>query len=487
MKYVLGIDFGGGASKATLLDETGKIAATSTKEYPTVCVGSDGREQDPGDWLSATVFNIENVLKTSGVSGLDVEAVSFDAATHTAVLMDENFRVLRRSVYWTDTRCVREKEFLKNRYGSDIFEKFKHEIDTVWTLPELLWVKNNEPEIWQKVKKITFAKDFVRHYFTGDHVTDYIEAQGSLFFDFDRHEWSAEYLELLGIEKSYLPRVVSPDTVVSAILPDVAARLGLNPETKIVCGSTDTALEVFAAGAVKKGQTTIKLATAGRICVVSDHLTPDLNMINYSHLVKGLYYPGTATKSCAASLRWFRDTFGGEYRALDEAAEKIAVGADGLLFHPYLSGELTPCADPLLRGSFLGISGAHTKAHFVRAVLEGVALSMRDCKEYLESKGVTLHSAFLLGGGAKSRLWAQILSDCLGIELILTEQNDSSFGSAMLAGIAAGFFRDEQDALSRCSHITGRITPRRENRAAYDRLFEKYKRIQKMLTTVYHA
>lgn len=291
----------------------------------------------------------------------------------------------------------------------------------------------------------------------------------------------------MGIEKSYLPRVVSPDTVVSAILPDVAARLGLNPETKIVCGSTDTALEVFAAGAVKKGQTTIKLATAGRICVVSDHLTPDPNMINYSHLVKGLYYPGTATKSCVASLRWFRDTFGGEYRALDEAAEKIAVGADGLLFHPYLSGELTPCADPLLRGSFLGISGAHTKAHFVRAVLEGVALSMRDCKEYLENKGVTLHSAFLLGGGAKSRLWAQILSDCLGIELILTEQNDSSFGSAMLAGIAAGFFRDEQDALSRCSHITGRITPRRENRAAYDRLFEKYKRIQKMLTTVYHA
>lgn len=485
MKYVLGIDFGGGASKATLMDKNGKIAAVSSKEYATLCVGGDGREQNPYDWYDATVYNIKNVILSSGVSGNDIECISFDAATHTAVLLDEDFRPVRNSVYWTDTRSVKEKEYLSENFGDDIFRRFKHEADTVWTLPALLRIKNEEPLVWKKVRKITFAKDFVRHFFTGDFVTDYTEAEGSMFFDFDKMEWSEKYLNLLGIDESYLPRVVTPKTVVSAILPETAKKLGINAEAKIICGTTDTAAEVFAAGAIKKGDATVKLATAGRICVVSDKIVADKNLINYSHVINGLYYPGTATKSCAASLRWFRDSFGGDYKEFDEEAGKIPAGAEGLIFHPYLSGELTPYGNPLLKGSFVGISGAHGKVHFIRAVLEGVAFSMLDCKKYLESKGIFITSAFLIGGGAKSALWSQILADALNVELTLTENNDSSFGSAMLAGIAAGFFKDEKDALEKCSEISGKVYPNEENHKVYAELFKKYKKIEKALESVY--
>ncbi len=485
MKYVLGIDFGGGASKATLLSSEGKIVATSGTEYKTISIGNDGREQDPNDWVTATFNNIKNVLLKSKIDGNDIECVCFDAATHTAVLMDENFNVVRNSVYWTDTRSKTEKVFLEQEYGEDIFEKFKHKVDTIWTLPELLWIKNSEPDVYFKIKKICFAKDYVRHVFTGDFVTDYIEAEGSMLFDFDKRIWDKKYLDLLGIDENYLPKIVTPKTVVGTVREDLANQLGINKNAKVICGSTDTAMEVFAAGGIKKGQTTIKLATAGRICVVSENIAKDTNIINYSHIIEGLNYPGTATKSCASSLRYFRDTFGGDYKEMDEMAEKIDIGSNGLMFHPYLNGELTPYANPDLRASFVGISSTHTKAHFIRAVLEGVALSMLDCKKYLENKGIKMQSAFVIGGGAKSTLWSKILCDALNIELIKTQDNDSSFGSAMLAGIVSGFFEDEKDAIKKCSVITERIKPDIENNKKYETLFNKYKKIEQVLEGIY--
>lgn len=213
MKYVLGVDFGGGASKATLLSLRGEIVFTATKEYATDSLENGGREQNPEDWLKAALYNVNEILKKSGVNAADVECLCFDAATHTAVLLDENFNVVRPSVYWTDTRCVKEKAFLKKEYGDEIFSKFKHEVDTVWTLPELLWVKNNEPETFSKVKRIVFAKDYVRRFFTDDFVTDYIEAEGSMFFDYDKRAWDKKFLNLLELSEENLPRVVSPSDV----------------------------------------------------------------------------------------------------------------------------------------------------------------------------------------------------------------------------------------------------------------------------------
>lgn len=485
--YVLGVDFGGGASKATLLEETGKVVATATSEYKTITVGENGREQNPEDWYNATKENIRAVIKKSKINGKEIAALCFDAATHTAVLTDENGKPVMNSVYWTDTRSVKEKKYLEENYGKEIFRKFKHNADTIWTLPQLMWVKENKPEEWKRVKRITFAKDYVRGKFTGDFVTDYIEAEGSMLFDYDTMRWDEKFLGLVGITEENLPKIVTPLTVTGKVKKEIAEEFGFDENVKVVCGATDTATEVFAAGAIKKGQTTLKLATAGRICVVNDKLAPDKNVINYSHVIKGLYYPGTATKSCAASLRWFRDAFGGDYAEYDEEAKKIPVGSDGLIFHPYLSGELTPYANPMLKGSFTGITGAHTKGHFARAVMEGVALSMKDCKDYLDGLGVKIESAFIIGGGAKSDVWSEMIADALQIKLVKTENNDSSFGSAMLAGIAAGFFKDPEEAIEKCSVVTGEILPDKERGEEYAKLFIRYKKIQKALEEIYNA
>ena len=320
MKYVLGIDFGGGASKATLLSSNGEIAAVNTVEYPTFYPKSGFAEQNPWDWYSATCRTIGEILAKSGVAPQDVAALSLDAATHTAVLMDENFQVLRPAIYWTDSRSTKEVAFLKKNFLETIEREVLHKPDTIWTLPQLMWVQENEPEVWTKTRRIMFAKDFVRHQLTGDFVTDVIEAQGSMFFDYTRMNWSETLCGLLGIttDSELLPKLVQPTDVVGGLTAKAAAETGLPEGTPVLCGTTDTVMEVFASGAVSKGQMTIKLATAGRICVVTDRAFPSQYLINYSHVVPGLWYPGTATKSCAASFRWFRDTFGGEYQQLAE-------------------------------------------------------------------------------------------------------------------------------------------------------------------------
>ncbi len=483
--YVLGVDFGGGSSKATLLNQQGKVVATATAEYPTFYGEGGKAEQNPLDWYAAACQNIKTVLQ--GVNPADVLCLCFDAATHTAVLMDENGAPVCNSVYWTDTRSVKEKEFLAKNYGEKLFSLCKHNVDTIWSLPEIMFIKNNFPATYQKVKKVTFAKDFVRGMFTGDFVTDYIEAQGSMLCDFDKHEWDDELLSLVGLTKQNMPKIVNPLDFVGTVGKRAAEDTGLTANTKVICGATDTAMEVFAAGGVSKGDVTIKLATAGRICVVFDGYSPDKNIINYSHLKQNMYYPGSATKSCAASLRWFRDTFGGSFEEFSQMAQDIAIGSDGLIFHPYLTGELTPHANPALSGSFIGVKAGHTKAHFARAVMEGVALSLLDCKTYLFSHGVTMgERAFIIGGGAKSKVWRQIVADCLNMTLVCTENNDSSFGSAMCAGVYAGFFADYDNAVRTCNVQTGITEPNAENNQKYAKIYQKYVKISKFLTELSH-
>jgi xylulokinase len=479
--YVLGVDFGGGASKVTLLDNKGNVVNSATAEYPTF-YGENGKaEQNPLDWYDAACQNIRTVL--NGVDASLVKCVCFDAATHTAVLMDKNFDPVCHSVYWTDTRSVNEKRFLQDNFGQEIFDKCKHNVDTIWSLPEILFIKNNYPELYKKVKYITFAKDFVRGKFTGDFVTDYIEAEGSMLFDFDKKEYDDHLLSLIGMTKDNMPKIVNPLDKVGVVSQKASLDTGLKAGTPVICGATDTAMEVFAAGGVRQGEMTLKLATAGRICVVADKYYPDKNIINYSHLKDGFYYPGSATKSCASSLRWFRDTFDGTFEDFTNLAKTVPVGGDGLIFHPYLTGELTPHANPMLRGSFIGVSASHTKAHFVRAVMEGVALSLLDCKTYLEEHGVDIGNfAYVIGGGAKSDVWRQIVADALSLTLIQTKNNDSSFGSAMCAGIYAGFFKDLEDASKTCQVVVGKTEPIKENTKKYQKIFAKYKKISKFLT-----
>lgn len=488
MKYLLGIDFGGGASKATLLCEDGTICATASCEYKTLYPQFGYAEQNPNDWVDATCQNIKSVLSKSGVTPKDICALSLDAATHTAVIMDEDFNVIRPAIYWTDTRSINEVNFLKEKYNEIIEKQVLHKPDTIWTLPELMWIKNNEPQNWSRVRKILFAKDYVRHFFTGDYVTDYIEAEGSMMFDINKMEWSRELCGILGIDTDIMPKIVKPTDIVGKVTKEASLITGLCEGTPVLCGTTDTVMEVFASGAVKKGQMTLKLATAGRICVVTDRAYPDVNLINYSHIADGLFYPGTATKSCAASYRWFRDTFGEDYFELDKKAESVPIGSDGLIFHPYLNGELTPYANPKLCADFVGVRASHTKAHFTRAVLEGVTMSMLDCKETLDNLNISHDdSAVIIGGGGKSPLWRQMIADALGIELVEMKYADSSFGSAMLAGVSVGVFDSLSDAIKKCNKKVSETHPNKENTEKYRKLFKKYKAIQKALEPIYNG
>ncbi len=481
--YVLGVDFGGGSSKATLMDQNGTVVKTASCEYPTD-FGEGGRaEQDPRDWYLAAVNNIRRVIE--GISPSLIDCLCFDAATHTAVLLGEDGEPVCSSVYWTDTRCLKEKQYLEENFSQEIFEKCKHKVDTIWSLPEIMFVRNRFPDLFSKVKRVTFAKDYVRGRFTGDFVTDRIEAEGSMLFDYDKRDWDDGLLSLAGLERCMMPCIVEPLTMVGTVCEAAARDTGLCVGTRVLCGATDTAMEVFAAGAIHRGDATIKLATAGRICVISDRFYPDRNIVNYSHLGKGLTYPGAATKACAASLRWFRDTFGGDYAEFDRMAEDIPIGCDGLIYNPHLMGELTPYANPTMRASFIGFGAQHTKAHFARAVMEGVAMSLLDCKKYMTERGIILgNQAFIIGGGAKSALWRQIVADALGMTLVMTERNDSSLGSCMCAGIAVGYFSSLEDAVKHTQRITDETRPICENTEKYQKQFEKYKKIGKFLSTL---
>ncbi|MBE6607981.1 MAG: xylulokinase [Ruminococcaceae bacterium] len=486
MKYLLGIDFGGGSSKSTLIDTNGNIIAENSVEYPTLYPKLGFCEQNPDDWCKALCENTLALIEKSKIDSSDILAVAIDSATHTWVACDEDFKVLFPAIHWTDSRSRLQAAKLREEYGSLIFEKTFHKPDTIWTLPQILWVKENNSEAFDKIKHIFFEKDYIRYFLTGTYCTDYIDAEGSMLLDMKENKWSKEICDIVGIDLSVLPMLCHATDVVGSVTQTAEALTGLKAGTPVICGTTDTVMEVFASGAVRSGDTTVKLATAGRICVITDKPCPDRDVVNYSHIVEGLWYPGSATKAAASSLRWYRDTFGGDYRELDERAEEISVGSEGLIYHPYINGELTPYADPELCGSFIGIRATHTKAHFTRSVLEGVAYSLRHSKMKLEELGINCAKrATLIGGGAKSRLWQQIVADCLDIELNVTVSSDSSLGSAMLAGLAVGVFKTPEDAVEKCIKVKSSVKPIKENTEKYEKLFEEYVRVHDALAPIY--
>lgn len=486
MNYLLGIDFGGGASKATLLRTDGGIAAESTVEYPTLHPQAGWCEQRPAHWIQALQENIQAILDKSSIASGDILAIAIDSATHTAVLCDDDGRPLRDAIHWTDSRSRAQADQLRQGWAEQIYAQAYHKPDPIWTLPQLMWLRQEEPECFAKIRRLFFEKDYIRFFLTGSYCTDYIEAQGSMLFDFNKMNWSEDLVALCGLSAQILPPLVKPRDVVGTVTAEAAHFTGLTQGTPVICGSTDTVMEVLASGAVKPGDMTIKLATAGRICVITEKPYPNPHLINYSHVVDGLWYPGTATKSCAASYRWYRDTFGGDYESLNATASQILPGCDGLLFHPYLNGELTPYGDPDLCGSFTGIRASHTKAHFTRAVLEGVALSLLDSKRILDSSSIAhATQATLIGGGAKGTLWSQITADVLGITLKTTVSSDSSLGSAMLAGVAAGVFSDTAEAVARCVKPKAVIQPNPTATEQYAKIFEVYRRIHDVMAPIY--
>ena len=496
--YLVGADIGTSGFKTCLIDMQRAVLGSASRELTTAHPHVGWCEQDPDDWYWAFRETLVEARQRAEVDACDIAAVCIDAAAHTPVLTDAEGRVLRPAIMWTDQRTGDQVRRLEAEHGEEIFAIGYQAVNPTWTLPQLLWVAENEPEVARRTACVFVAKDYLRWRLTGVWATDPIDAMSTLLFDAAKHQWSSRLIELARFRPEQFPPVQAPSSIAGKVLPLPAEELGLSPGTTVVTGTSDSALEMYGAGAVDSGQCVVKLATAAYVNVVTDRACPHRRTLTYYHVVPDLWYSVAATNSCASALRWFRDVFcrhemriaksegRSAFALIDDLAAEAPVGADGVLFHPYLLGERSPHWDPDLRASFVGLSMRHDMRHMARAVLEGIAFSLRDCLSSIKALGLDAHEARIIGGGAVSPLWRQITSDVLGLPLAYPENADASFGAALLGGVGIGAFADERDAARRCIRIQRRVEPDEKRNEQYRRTYELYRMTHAGLSDVYH-
>jgi xylulokinase len=481
--YLLGIDLGTGGCKSILIDTAGHVVAAAFQEYQTHYPAPGWAEQDPDDWYRALQSTVSECLRTSRIPSRRIVGVGLDAPAHNAVLLGDEDVILRPVILWSDQRSAQQVDRIAQCHGDEIFRLTYQWINPTWTLPQLMWVRENEPELWSKVRRIMIGKDYSRYLLTGVWTTDWIDALSTQLFEAETRKWSADLCNLVGLTAGQLPSVVAPSNIVGTITTRAAQETGLTEGTPVIAGTSDSAVEAFGAGAIADGQGIVKIASAGNVNIMTTRPRPSKQTLTYYHVVDGLWYSVAATNSAASAVRWFRDTFFAEerrsdganlYEVMDAEAGRIPPGAEGLVFHPYLLGERAPLWDASARASFLGITMRHTRAHFVRAVMEGVAFSLRDCRSLFSGLGMEMIEARMIGGGSKSRLWPQIVADVLDLELSCPRPADAAFGAAMLAGIGVGIFENPQDAVRTCLRPAEVIVPRDEAHRRYDDLYRVY-------------
>ena len=493
MKLLLGIDYGTGGCKVTALDETGAFAGEASTEYVTYHEHPGWSEQEPSDWWTALRESLRK-LAAKGIDLHDIAACALDGSTHNAVLMDADYKPIRRTIMWTDQRATAECEALRAGWGEKVFSTAYQMPAPTWTLPQMMWLKTNEPEILKKTEHVLFVKDYVRYLLTGHAATDRIEAQGTLFFDMKNETWSDELVELAGLKRSALPEFILPTDVAGHVTAEAAAFTGLPEGMPVICGSSDSAVEDYGAGAVEPGDLILKLATAGNVNSMTAEAHPHPKTLTYSHIVPGMWYSVSATNAAALCQRWMRDTFflkdvaasdRNLYQVMDEEATTSEIGARGIFFHPYLQGERCPYWDSNLRASFTGVSIGSTRGDFCRALLEGVAFSLRDCYGTLKEMRLPVKRIFLIGGGARSKLWSEIVANVFNCSVQVPSPGDASFGACLLAGTGIGLFADVKDAVAKCLKVDRTIDPDPVAAAKYDHLYTCYKRIHDALAPVY--
>ena len=493
---LLGIDFGTGGCKVTAITTDGTLVADASVEYTTYFEHPGWSEQEPADWYSAMCQALAK-LREKGVDFSRILSVAFDGSTHNAVLLDDDYRPLRRTIMWTDQRSTAECAELREKHGDAIFATAYQQPAPTWTLPQMMWLKHHEPEVLKATRHVLFVKDYVRFLVTGTAQTDNIEAQGTLFFDMKNQRWSEELVALSGLGLSALPELVLPTDVTGRVTAKADDDTGIPAGTPVVCGTSDSAVEDYGAGAIEPGDCIIKLATAGNVNIMTSEPHPYKTTLTYSHVIRDMWYTVSATNAAALCQRWLRDlvcqdlkaesaaTGAAVYELMDREASQSPVGANGVFFHPYLQGERSPYWDPALRASFTGLSVSSYRCDMMRALLEGVAFSLLDCHGTIREMGLEAKRLILIGGGARSALWSSIVCDAFNLPLLVPHPGDASFGSALLAGTGAGVFADSADAVRKCLHIKQSLTPNEKNASAYAELFQNYRRIHDALAPVY--
>ncbi len=492
MRYFIGIDSSTTATKALLMDENGRVIGVAASSYEYETPHPLWSEQNPALWWTATAASIRQVVAETGIDAADVGGIGLTGQMHGLVLLDADDRVLRPAILWNDQRTGAECDEMRAIVGKQtLIDITGNDALTGFTAPKILWVKNNEPDIYAKIAHILLPKDYVRLKLTGTYATDKAGGAGTQLFDVQAREWSADLAQQLGIDTAWLPPTYEGTEVTGTLCAMAAAETGLPMGIPVVGGGGDQAANAVGTGAVVDGIVTLSLGTSGVVFASSDRpiIEPDGRLHAFCHAVPGKWHLMGVMLSAAGSLRWFRDTFAPDqsFEQLMVAAADIPAGSEGLIFLPYLTGERTPHPDPLARGAFIGLTVRHTLAHMVRAVLEGVAFGLRDSFELMKAAGLAdMTQVRVSGGGTKSALWRQILADVLQAEMVtINTAEGAAYGAALLAAVGTGAFSSVEAACEQLITVTS-TTAVGDNAADYDRIYALYRDLYPILQATFH-
>lgn len=497
MAFLLGIDIGTSGTKTVLFDESGNTVANAVAEYPLYqpCIG--WAEQDPEDWWMAVCSTIKEVIQKSGIDTSDIKGVGLSGQMHGAVLLDKDDKVLRKSIIWCDQRSSAECQQITSLIGRErLIEITANPALTGFTASKIMWVKNNEPEIFEKVKKILLPKDYIRYMLTGEFATEVSDASGMQFMDIPGRKWSDEVLSKLGIDKNMLGKLYESQDITGKVNTHASQLTGLKVGTIVVGGAGDQAAGAIGNGIVRPGVVSSTIGTSGVAFAFSDKVTIDpLGRVHtFCHAVPNTWHIMGVTQAAGLSLKWFRDNFCIEekrtaelmrtdpYILMDKEAEKVDAGCNGLIYLPYLMGERTPHLDPNAKGVFFGLSAKHEKQDMIRSVMEGIVYSLKDCMEIIKEMGVDIKEVRASGGGGKSPLWRQMQADVFGTEITTINSDEGpALGVALLAGVGAGVYSDINQACDAIINVKTRQAADMARNQKYSKYYNVYKNLYSSL------
>ena len=491
LMWFLGMDVGTGGTRAVIVDGTGKIVGTASSAHAPFRAEHPGwAEQDPEDWWRAAQEAIRGAIASTPEPRQPIAAIALTGQMHGAVMLDENGAVLRPALIWCDTRTQPECDWLTEKIGYDrLIELTCNPALPNFTLTKLLWVKTHQPEIFAKIRHVMCPKDYVRYRLTGEFAIDVQEASGTLLLDVTHRCWSREVAEAAGIPESWLPRVFESPEICAVIRAQAAGLTGLSAGTPVAAGAGDQGAGAVGMGILQPGSVSATIGTSGVVFAATAQPTKDPKgrLHTFCHAVPGLWHVMGVTQSAGLSLSWLKETFfaGQSYDELNEAAAKIPAGSEGLEWAPYLLGERTPHLDPEVRAAFACIGAGHTSAHFVRAVLEGVAYSLEDTFTLFAELGIPVSGIRLGGGGARGGLWRRIQAGIYGHTVeILTAEEGGAFGCALMAGVGAGHWANLDEACAQAIEVAQRVEPDPADVAAYKQGYAAWRKLYPALKSL---
>lgn len=501
MQYLIGIDIGTSATKTVLFDEECHVIASASEEYPLYQPQNGWAEQRPEDWKHAVLATLTATLKKSGVQGQDIKGIGLSGQMHGLVMLDENNEVIRPAIIWCDQRTGKECDEIYERVGRErLIQITANPALTGFTASKILWVRNNEPENYARCKHILLPKDYIRFVLTGVFATEVSDASGMQLLDIPKRQWSEEILQKLDIDPALLAKVYESPEVTGEVLPQVAAQTGLAAGTPVVGGAADNAAAAVGTGIVNDGSAFTTIGTSGVVYAHTSKVSidPKGRVHTFCCAVPGCWLVLGCTLAAGLSLSWFRNNFCqeeintakgmgvGAYYLMDQQAKNVPIGANRLLYLPYLMGERSPLLDPDCRGAFIGLSGIHTKRDLLRSVMEGVTYSLRDCYEVLKEMGVHIDEMMACGGGGTSPLWRQMLADVYNCQVNTVQSEGPALGVAILAGVGVGMYPSVPEACARFLSKDKTCEPISENVPQYEHFYKIYSKLYGNLKDSFH-